>query len=120
MPPEPLNSAMVENSHRLRMAGEKMPPPAKASPALAAVILKACAFAPGDRYRSALDMKRDLERCLPERRPDSVPTARLAAIREPAPEATRVVPMAPLKPDEESLTKKKARMGGIFTAAGDL
>ena len=44
-----------------RLSGEKAPPPARASEGLSKVILKACAFDPGDRYSSADEMKRALE-----------------------------------------------------------
>ena len=40
-----------------RMEGEKLPDPAEASPELAKVILKACAFAPEERYQSAKEFK---------------------------------------------------------------
>ena len=45
-----------------RMEGEKIPDPADASPEMAAIILKACAFLPEDRYKTAEDMKQDLLR----------------------------------------------------------
>ena len=44
-----------------RMAGEKMPAPVNASAAFSHIILKACAYEPGKRYRKPEDMLRDLE-----------------------------------------------------------
>ena len=44
-----------------RLKGEALPAPADASPALAAVILKACAFQPEDRYASAEAFRKALE-----------------------------------------------------------
>lgn len=44
-----------------RIRGEALPPPCEASPALAQVILKACAFRPEDRYASAAEMRQALE-----------------------------------------------------------
>lgn len=44
-----------------RMAGEKMPVPVNASAAFSHIILKACAYEPGKRYRKPEDMLRDLE-----------------------------------------------------------
>lgn len=43
-----------------RMDGEKLPEPADASPEMAAIVLKACAYSTEDRYRTAEDMKKDL------------------------------------------------------------
>ena len=45
-----------------RMSGEKMPAPVNASAAFSHIILKACAYEPGKRYRKPEDMLRDLEK----------------------------------------------------------
>ena len=45
-----------------RMAGEKMPAPVNASAAFSHIILKACAYEPGKRYRKPEDMLRDFEK----------------------------------------------------------
>lgn len=45
-----------------KMAGEKMPVPVNASAAFSHIILKACAYEPGKRYRKPEDMLRDLEK----------------------------------------------------------
>lgn len=45
-----------------RMEGEKMPVPVNASAAFSHIILKACAYEPGKRYRKPEDMLRDLEK----------------------------------------------------------
>lgn len=45
-----------------RMAGEKMPVPVNAGAAFSHIILKACAYEPGKRYRKPEDMLRDLEK----------------------------------------------------------
>lgn len=45
-----------------RMAGEKMPVPVNASAAFSHIILKACVYEPGKRYRKPEDMLRDLEK----------------------------------------------------------
>ena len=49
-----------ESSLQKRMKGEKLPPPADASERTAAVILKACAYSPKERYRHIADLKHDL------------------------------------------------------------
>ena len=43
-----------------RMSGEPIPPPSEADPAAASIILKACAYAPEDRYQTPQEMQRDL------------------------------------------------------------
>ena len=45
-----------------RMAGEKMPAPVNASASFSHIILKACAYEPGKRYRKPEDMLRDLKK----------------------------------------------------------
>ena len=55
-----------EEALRRRMSGEQLPPPAEASEQLAAVIGKACAFSPDDRYDSISDLKHDLLVCAGE------------------------------------------------------
>lgn len=55
-----------EEALGLRMSGRPLPLPEQADPRLAAVILKACAFRPEERYASAQFMKKDLEILLAE------------------------------------------------------
>jgi len=47
---------------RKRIAGAKLDPPIHSYPQLTAVILKACAYSPADRYSSATEMKSALQR----------------------------------------------------------
>lgn len=54
--PAPITFADRENAMAKRMQGAPLPPPAAASPELSAVILKACAYDPKDRYRTAAEM----------------------------------------------------------------
>ena len=51
-----------ENALSRRMNGEKLPDPANATPGMAAIIQKACAYKAEDRYKSAANMKKDLLR----------------------------------------------------------
>ena len=50
-----------EEAKKRRMAGEKPDPPVNASPEMAAIILKACAYQPEDRYQNAEEMKKALD-----------------------------------------------------------
>lgn len=50
-----------ERANIMRMSGEKMSKPCNADPELAQIIMKACAYNPKDRYKSATEMKNDLQ-----------------------------------------------------------
>ena len=60
--PEPHFNSLADRENALirRMKGDPLPPPRDASPEFTAVILKACAHAPGDRYQTAAEMLEDL------------------------------------------------------------
>ena len=60
----------LEKANLLRLRGDSLPPPQAASDHMTRIILKACAYHPGQRYRKAEEMLSDLTR---------------AADREPAP-----------------------------------
>ena len=64
--PTPIKYADRESAMARRIKGETIPAPANADEALSRVILKACAYKPEERYRSAADMRRDLEALLGE------------------------------------------------------
>ncbi|MBR6185534.1 MAG: ADP-ribosylglycohydrolase family protein [Clostridia bacterium] len=51
-----------QNALFRRMGGEELPPPYQASPALQRIILKACAYDARDRYQSAREMMRALQK----------------------------------------------------------
>ena len=50
-----------QEARKLRFSGEEIPAPAHGSAELKRIVLKACAYDPKDRYRSAEEMLRDLE-----------------------------------------------------------
>ena len=54
--PQPISFADRENALARRMRGEPLPPPAGASSPFQSVILKACAYEPQARYRTAEEM----------------------------------------------------------------
>ena len=62
LPPQTLKVEDEENSRNRRLNGEPLPPPANGSDKLKAIVLKACAFDPADRYGSAAAMLDDLNR----------------------------------------------------------
>ena len=64
--PQPIRYVDRQEANMRRLEGAVLPPPCNASTRLSAIILKACAYAPEDRYESAEDMRRDLEDALEE------------------------------------------------------
>jgi serine/threonine protein kinase len=78
-----------------RFRGEEIPAPAHGSPELRRIVLKACAFDPKERYQSAAEMLRDLERVSfgirnresePTLQPGNIAAAVAAPKRAPLPE----------------------------------
>ena len=62
LPPEKLTVQMDEHSRNRRLCGEPLPEPKNGSDKLKAIVLKACAYDPKERYASAAAMRADLER----------------------------------------------------------
>jgi serine/threonine-protein kinase len=63
LPPETLTPEMIETANKKRLQGGSLPKPADASAGMAAIILKACAYEPGNRYQAAREFQKALERC---------------------------------------------------------
>ncbi len=63
-PPTPFGFNDVNAALARRMKGEPLPAPANADEHFAAVVLKACAYDPKERYASAAEMREDLEAVL--------------------------------------------------------
>lgn len=62
--PERIRYSDKETADVMRMSGQPMSAPAHASPQLAEIVLKACAYVPSERYSSAKEMREELERVL--------------------------------------------------------
>ncbi len=60
LPPAKLTVGMEEEARTRRLRGQPVPPPWDGSDRLKAIVLKACAFDPADRYQSAKEMLDDL------------------------------------------------------------
>ncbi len=58
-----------------RISGEKLTPPRQASPEMAEIILKACAFDPKDRFATASEMKKALQKLIKPDEGREVPPA---------------------------------------------
>ena len=61
LPPQIPTSSEKENARNRRLDGEQLPPPVNGSDKLKAIVLKACAFDPQNRYASAQDMLNALQ-----------------------------------------------------------
>ena len=84
--PQPMTALEKERAHDRRLAGEPLPPPVHADPQLAAVVLKACAPAPADRFADPAQMRRALEALSDS--PAQPDTAGDATVRAAAPVQT--------------------------------
>lgn len=56
LPPEKLRAGLEEEARLRRFRGDPIPPPAHGSKQLQAIVLKACAYDPKDRFASAAEM----------------------------------------------------------------
>lgn len=69
-----------------RRNGEKLPPPVDASPEMAAIILKACAFNPQERFANAAEFKEALE---------NLNSIKTVPVKEPTDKKVPITPVAP-------------------------
>ena len=114
--PPPIKYADRESAMARRIKGETLPAPANADEALSQVILKACAYKPEERYRSAADMRRDLEALLGdvEQQPDLDKTVGVfsgkgtAKVDAPVTAATDVKEPEPASETAEPVSKTAA------------
>ena len=80
--PEPITYSHREDALSSRITGRQLPPPADASPALAEVILKACAYREEERFRDAHEMLQALEKAESGRKNRRNGTARSGYFRK--------------------------------------
>lgn len=90
-----------ENALNRRISGEMMPLPAQASGAFAAIILKACAYRPEERYRMPEDFLHDL---------DDLQNGRLSGLEQETAQ-WRIVQKAGMEP--ETYQKRPQQMTGM-------
>lgn len=88
--PEPIRYPAPDTAIVLRMSGKPLDPPRNAGPALSAIVLRACAFEPAQRFASPAEMRQALEDLARAER-DSAP----APVTPPAPARTPSVPVTP-------------------------
>ena len=79
LPPQGYTVLKEENALKRRCSGEKLPPPLNGSKALKAIVLKACACDPRERFESAEEMRKALERMREPAKPLPVKKIAVAA-----------------------------------------
>lgn len=69
-PPAAYSGLDEDKARQRRFSGEQLPPPSCGSPELIRIVLKACAYNPEERYRSAREMYGDLKKLYDSATPD--------------------------------------------------
>lgn len=100
--PTPVSREDLAAAERRRLHGEALPAPADADGRVCAVLQRACAYAPQERYSSTDDLMHDF---LLLQDPDAViaPPEQSAPVRMSAPDKT------PEKPKKQAVKKKKKK-----------
>ena len=100
LPPEKPKISMELEAKERRLRGEPLPAPAHGSKALQAIVLKACAYDPAERYHTAEEMLQDLEKLgAKPAMPELVTAAALAP--KAAPEVTAAPAQKPVPAPEQ-------------------
>lgn len=103
--PQPVSYAQKQEALARRMRGDYMPPPAHASNEMFAIIQKACAMNPAERYQNPTQMRADLRELISlsaargnakaaEDRANP-PQPQIINIGDPAPEVPQTLPQQP-------------------------
>ena len=107
--PQPITFDSREEALQRRMSGEPLPEPANGSKKLKAIIGKACAFHPADRFASAKEMREELEKLLESEKTGEQRPAQ--NIQEPMP--GEPVPMEPVLMSDETGSEEDGTMGAF-------
>lgn len=106
LPPQKLTDDILEWANQKRLYSENLPKPVDASPAMSFLILKACAYDPGKRYKNAQELQKALINC---------------AAFQPAIESVKKISNFIKNSHYEQEENSKAKtMSDFFTSAGDL
>lgn len=128
LPPPPAVISYDDNNlaQRRRMQGEPLPAPAMADPSLAAIVLRACAYQPQDRYQDAKEMYEALQRYIAQLPPDQAAAvvfgkaavqsphtadSELSGPRTQAPSGRESAHLSPESGDEETVFLPKENAG---------
>ena len=117
LPPEKFTTEMESETRLWRFQGKPLPAPAHGSDELKKIVLKACAFDPKDRYRSATEMLQDLKKLENEGIVEIPPAPPAPPVPVDPPEPSPIDPPAPGPVDPPEKPKKKQMIVMIAAAA---
>ncbi len=83
LPPEMPTANQADEARKTRFSGTPIPPPADGSEALKAVVLKACAFDPADRYQTPEEFSAALRAAAGARAASASPAPEQASAEKP-------------------------------------
>ncbi len=115
LPPDIPTGVQRQQAQERRLSGAPLPPPADGSETLKQVVLKACAFSPAERYRSAEEMREALQRCARSSALKKHPVSEQTAAAQDA--ASALSPLAPLSPipQQEAGREQEAPQRSMLT-----
>ena len=123
LPPEKPRAGQEEAARLRRFGGERLPAPAHGSEELKAIVLKACAYDPKERYASAEEMLAALDE-LRYGRQFAAAVPQPAASPAPAPEAKVEVAAAPqatvLPSEKKNMTAAQPERNTGFSSADEM
>ena len=115
LPPDIPTGVQRQQAQERRLSGAPLPPPADGSEALKQVVLKACAFSPAERYRSAEEMREALQRCARSSALKKHPVSeQTAAAQETASALSPLAPLSPI-PQQEASREQEAPQRSMLT-----
>ncbi len=113
-PPEIPRYNVYDSALQRRMSGEALPPPRHASAELAKVVLKACAYDPGERYQTPDELKKGLKAVL--NTPRTVDTPEVVKAEQPKIAAEKEQPeqkQVPPKPETATQLADDKKAGTV-------
>lgn len=122
LPPEPLRGEIVERANEMRFNNSIISKPVDASPKMAEIVLKACAFKPENRYTNAAAMKEALEKCQKPQAVVKKATRKLSRfVKKTVTNFSRVDDKGEKKElDNTGKAVREKTMNDFFKTAGDL
>lgn len=104
LPPQIPSPKQRQDATNCRFRGEALPEPTNGSGALKAVVLKACAYRPEERYQTAEEMLHALKDCADKRKTTNKPEP---IARNPVAETPKKALDTPQKESQEELQKEQ-------------
>ena len=112
LPPAVPSSLDINLAENRRRSGETLPDPADATPALSAIIKKACSFKPADRYQSAEEFYNALFQYSLSQR--GLVNAEIPVIKQNTEKDTEIIPSAKQSGNNRIHSSKKKNMRPVI------